>query len=108
MSDHGLRYLNKKKKKIQLTTPVLNPTVFKALVAADIKTNIRGKSLVINKNGKGQHINLKNVKTWRLEGNSLIIRTVDNDISIILNFISFTEASLGEIRFTNIFNGALL
>ena len=107
-SDHGTSFINKKKKAVQIGAQAVTPTKTSSLIATDIKTNIQGKSCVVNKNGKGQHINLRGVKSWKIESNSLVIETVDNIIPIILTFISSTEAELGEIRWSLIFNGALL
>lgn len=108
MSDHGTDFMNKKKTTVQVAAKAVAPTRSESLVATDIKTNIQGKSCVINKSGKGQHIYLKNVKSWKTESNSLVIKTVDNSIPIVLIFTNSTEAIAGEIRFANIFNGALL
>jgi hypothetical protein len=108
MSDHGIDFLNKRKRTVQPTAVVPEPNIVRSLVASDIKTNIVGKSCVVNKNGKGQHIQLKNVKSWGVEGNNLVISTVDQDVNIILTFTTSAEAAGGEFRFASIFNGALL
>ena len=108
MSDHNLDYIDKKKKPIQNQAIALTPTVTVGLIVSDIKTNIQGKSCVISKNGKGQHINFKNIKCWHVDSNSLVIQTVDQSISIVLTFATEAEALQGEMRWANIFNGALL
>lgn len=108
MSDHGIDFINKNKRVVQPAAVVLKPNTVESMVASDIKTNIVGKSCVVNKNGKGQHILLKNVRSWGVEGNNLVISTVDQEVNIILTFTTSAEAVQGELRFASIFNGALL
>jgi hypothetical protein len=108
MSDHGIDFIDKRRRTAQAPAPVLRPNTVESMVASDIKTNVVGKSCVVNKNGKGQHIPLKNVRSWGVEGNNLVISTVDQDINIILTFTTSAEAVQGELRFASIFNGALL
>ena len=103
-------YLNKKKKTQNLPVPKPpTPNNVEELVAADLKTNIQGVSLVVRKNSNLlQHISLKDVRDWSVKDRSLVIISVDSSDPIVLTFLSNTIAIQAEIRFTNIFNGAIL
>jgi hypothetical protein len=108
MSDQSLRYIDKKKKVVVPSPIVSTPNILENLDVNDIKTNVVGKSCIISKGRKQQHIILNNVKTWYVDGNILYISVIDNETPILLIFPSSIQAKQAELRFVNIFNGALL
>jgi len=108
MTGHNIKYLNKKKKEKVPPQPSITPNVMENLLASDVKTNVQGKSCIIAKNGRTNHILLNNVRSWETEGTILRISVVDNSTPILLFFPSNVQALQAEVRFANIMNGGLI
>ena len=107
--DLSLKYIDKRRERRVEPLSVPTPNIMSGLIASDLKTNVAKRSAVVRQSGKVlQHINLKNVRDWFVEGRRLTIIEVDNVIPIILIFLTSPEANAGEIRFTQIINGAVL
>lgn len=108
MADLTQKYINKKKPKPTTSPIVVIPTTSKGLHTSDLKSDIPGKSATVRKaGGILQHIDLKNVCDWYIDGIKLVINQVDSSIPIILEFQSFEMAIAAEIRFTGIKNGGI-
>jgi hypothetical protein len=109
-----IEFLNRKnqsKSKPTSATPNPIPVVaITGLLGSNIKTSlVKVSAKVVSSSGDlVYHIVLNKISDWHLSGSNLIINGVDGIESITLGFISQSEAEIGELRLTQLINGAIL
>jgi len=104
-------FIDKKKKTVTPTVPVVNPLTSGNLVALNVKTEIQRQTAVIKHPIDGQTIHqiiLRNVLIFYKQGQTLVIKEVNNYQPTELTFINSNEAATAELRFKQIMNGAIL
>ncbi len=91
-----------------LINPEVNDKVIDGLVGIDIKTNIQGRSIKIQKGATIiGHFELSQSSSWELSGNQITLNSSD-EIPVILSFINATEALIGDDRLTIALNGGII
>lgn len=84
------------------------PNILDGLYGADIKTNVQDISFHVIQNGKVlNHSMIRNVSAYETAGKTMTLKSNDGT-QLFFNFISSSEATLGETRIRAIINGGLL
>lgn len=88
--------------------PPPTPDTANGIVATNLITGVQGLNVTITVTGQIlQSIVLTNISHWTVDGNHLIINSIDSD-PITITFINSVEAKLASDRLTSAVNGNII